>query len=237
MGRLAAFIMAAALALTASPAFAQQEEIVVTGARASTRNAIYNEVPIPAIALTRRADFVIVDLVVSSDSREADVRRREIQAMLQALAQRARGGDVTLALQQDDTVRPFSIDLAMRLLGGSYRPDTSQVTVMLRTAVTDDDTLDTARQRFAAFARSVPANGRALAEASGEIGLTLRDIPSYRTPLIAAITEDARTISSALGEGYRAEITGLHNPVAWRKSGDLQLTLFIPYQMNMVAAR
>ena len=41
----------------------------------------------------------------------------------------------------------------------------------------------------------------------------------------------------ALGDGYRAELTGLENPVAWRKSGDLQLTLFIDYQVRVVPNR
>jgi hypothetical protein len=225
----------AACLLLAAPAGAQDasDEIVVTGARASQRNAAYAQVPIPAISITQRADFVLVDLTVSSDSRDASVRRQEIQRTLEALAQRARGGDVTLALQQDDTVRPFSTALAMRLLSGGHREDTDQVLVMLRTAVREDDTLDTARQRLRAFAQSVPGSGRALAEITGDVALSLRDIPNYRTPLIAAITADANAIASALGPGYRAQLTGLENPVAWRKSGDLQLTLFINYRMNM----
>ena len=61
-------------------------------------------------------DFVIGELTVSSDSRDANVRRDEIRNMLQQLERRADGGAVTLALQQDDTVRPFSMELAMRLL-------------------------------------------------------------------------------------------------------------------------
>jgi hypothetical protein len=230
---------AACLILAVPPARAQDDgadEIVVTGARASQRNAVYAQVPIPAVSMTQRADFVLVDLTVSSDSRDPGVRRQEIQRTLEALAQRARGGAVTLALQQDDTVRPFSTALAMRLLSGGHREDTDQVLVMLRTAVMADDTLDTARQRLQAFANSVPGSGRALAEISSDVALSLRDIPNYRTPLITAITADANAIAGALGPGYRAQLTGLENPVAWRKSGDLQLTLFINYRMNMTAA-
>lgn len=229
-------IAAALAACCVAPASAQDgaEELVVTGARASQRNAVYAEVRVPAISLTRRADFVIADLRVSSDSREDSVRRQEVQRTLQNLADRARGGAVTLALQQDDTVRPFSMELSMRLLTGGGRTDTSQVIVNIRTAVRDDDTLDTARQRFRAFAASVRGEGRALVDMPGDVGLTLRDVPQYRAPLIDAIVGDARDIAQRLGAGYRAELTGLENPVAWRKSGDLQLTLFIDYQVRVV---
>lgn len=231
-----AAVLTAAAALPAS-AQEESEELVVTGARASQRNAVYAEVRVPAISLTRRADFVIADLRVSSDTRDADARREEVRRTLQNLADRARGGSVTLALQQDDTVRPFSMELAMRLLTSGGRPDTSQVIVNIRTAVRDDDTLDTARQRFRAFAASVRGDGRALVDMPGDVGLTLRDVPQYRAPLIEAIVADARGISSRLGDGYGAELTGLENPVAWRKSGDLQLTLFIDYQVRVTPNR
>ena len=230
------FIAATLAACMISPAAGQDgaEEIVVTGARASQRNAVYADVRVPAIAMTRRADFVIADLRVSSDSRDAETRSQEVQRTLQNLAARARGGAVTLALQQDDTIRPFSMELAMRLLTHGGRTDTSQVIVHMRTAVRADDTLDTARQRFRTFAESVRGEGRALVDIPGDLGLTLRDIPQYRAPLIDAIVADARDIAGRLGDGYRAELTGLENPVAWRKSGDLQLTLFIDYQVRVV---
>lgn len=234
--RLGALACALAFASTAMAQDSGDEEVVVTGARASLRNAVYAEVPIPAISMTRRADFVIVDATVSSDSREPEVRRAEIERTLQDMMRRARESEVTLALQQDDVVRPFSMNLAMRLLSAGRRPDTSQVVVQLRTAVRDDDTLDTARQRFTRFIGGVEGSGRGLAEISSDIGLTLRDIPQYREPLIAAIVADARAISQALGPTYRAELTGLQNPVAWRKSGDLQMTMFISYQLGIVSA-
>lgn len=231
------FMLAALALCAAAPAMAQEapDEIVVTGYRAAARAAVYQELPLPAVSLTRRADSVIVDVRVSSDSREAEVRRAEIERTLRALAARARSGDVALALQQDDTLRPFSVELAMRLHAESGRPDTSQVLVIARTSVRGDDTLDTARQRFLGFVGGVRGDGRALVEIAGDYGLSLRAIPQYRGPLIDAITADARQIAERLGPDYRATITGLENPVAWRKSGDLSLTLFVSYQLNIAA--
>ncbi|HWA01474.1 MAG TPA: hypothetical protein VG841_14275 [Caulobacterales bacterium] len=233
-------LAAIAALLLAAPAWAQdasQDEVVVSGFRASPRAAVYAALPVPAISLSRRADSVIIALTVASDSREAGVRQQEIQRTLQDIAQRARGGAVSLALQQDDVLRPFTVDLAMRLLSPGPRPDTSQVTVQMRTAVAGaDDTLDAARQRFVAFVRAISRTGRASADISSDVGITLKDIPSYRAPLIQAITADAAATAQSLGSNYRAELSGMESPVAWRKSGDLMLTLFIPYELRIVAA-
>lgn len=153
------------------------------------------------------------------------------------MAQRGRGGAVSLVLQQDDVLRPFTVELAMRLLTPGGRPDTSQVTVQMRTAVAGpDDTLDAARTRFTNFVRAIVRSGRATADITSDVGITLRDIPGYRAPLIQAITADAAAVAQSLGPAYRAELTGMESPVAWRKSGDLMLTLFINYQLRIVAA-
>ena len=37
-----------------------------------------------------------------------------------------------------------------------------------------------------------------------------------------------------MGEGFRPEISGLESPVAFRRNGDLDLTLFISYALRVV---
>lgn len=63
------FLAIAALILCASaPAWAQetetQEDVVVSGFRASARAAVYAQLPIPAISTNRRADSVIIAVTV-----------------------------------------------------------------------------------------------------------------------------------------------------------------------------
>jgi hypothetical protein len=228
-------LMAAALAACAvTPAFAQDEgeEIVVTGARLER----YENLVLPAVTQTRRADAVLVDAAISSDSRDAGLREREIRATLEDMARRARASDVTISLRQDDVLRPFAVDLAMRLLDYGGRADSSQVVVQLRTATRGaDDTLDAARQRFTRFVDSIAENGRATVDFDeDEIQLTIVDLPQYRAPLMAAIVADGRSVAAAMGERFRPEISGLESPVAFRRSGDLDLTLFINYALRVV---
>jgi hypothetical protein len=227
------FIVGAAFAVAiVTPAFAQEEEIVVTGARLER----YESLVLPAITMTRRADAVLATANIWSDSRDQALRTREIRATLEDMARRARASDVTISLMQDDALRPFTVDLAMRLLGYGGRADSSQVTVQLRTATRGaDDTLDAARGRFTQFVDSISENGRASVDFDeDELQLTVVDLTQYRAPLLQAIVTDGRTVAAAMGEGYRPEISGLESPIAFRRSGDLDLTLFIAYALRAV---
>jgi hypothetical protein len=227
-------ILGAALAAAiVTPAFAQDEqEIVVTGARLER----YESLVLPAITLTRRADAVLATANIWSDSRDPALRAREIRATLEDMARRARASDVTISLIQDDVLRPFTVDLAMRLLAYGGRADSSQVTVQLRTATRGpDDTLDAARGRFTQFVESISENGRASVDFDeDELQLTVVDLPQYRAPLLQAIVADGRNVAAAMGEGFRPEISGLESPIAFRRSGDLDLTLFIAYALRAV---
>lgn len=226
-------LAAAFAAAFITPVCAQEEEeIVVTGARLQRFDALV----LPAITMSRRADAVLADVSVWSDSRDAALRTREIRATLEDMARRARANDVTMALRQDDVLRPFSVDLAMRLLNGGGRADSSEVVVQMRTATRGpDDTLDAARGRFTEFLESVTENGRAIVDfEEDELQLTVVDLPQYRPPLLASIVEDGRRVAASMGADYRPEISGLEGQVAFRRSGDLDLTLFIPYQLRIV---
>jgi hypothetical protein len=224
---------AALILLCGAQANAQEyDEVVVTGVRAEA----YENFAIPAISMVRRADAVLTSVEVSSDSRDAALRAREIRQTLEDMARRGRSGNVTMALKQDEVLRPFSVDLAMRLLAYGGRADSNSVEVQLRTTTQGpDDTLDAARERFETFVESVTTAGRAMVDYDDEdLQLTVVGIPQYRAPLLAAIVEDGRNIAASFGAGYRPELSGLENPVVWRKTGDLDLTLFITYSLAVV---
>jgi hypothetical protein len=108
--------MAAALMLvSAGPALAQEDEqIIVTGSRIRQ----YDADETPHSFMRRRADFVIMSLNVSCDTRDISQRRAEIRQALQGLQQRAHSGAVTLALTDDDAgvVREFTLGAADELI-------------------------------------------------------------------------------------------------------------------------
>lgn len=227
-------IAAAVLAVLApAPALAQDggsEEIVVTGSRLER----FEDLRMPHVAMRKRADSVVVLLSVRSDTRDAAQRRTEMRQALRDLDARGRSGRITLALiDDDDIVRPFSLELAQNMVHAERLPDTSAVTVNLRTVVSPDDTLDTIQARFAAFVAAAPKPGRVDMETS-DLNLVLSNPEQYHAPLVTQITSEGRGISAQLGEGYGINVTGLEGQVAWRRTGELELTLFLPYTLTVV---
>ncbi len=222
-----ALLATAALWLAAGAASAQ--EIVVTGARA----ARYESYQIPNVYMTRRADFAIVSLVVRSDTRDLSQRLDEIRTALRGLESRARNGAVTVAIVDEDVgiVRDFSMAGAEELIQADRRPDTSTITIRLRTPVGENDDLDDISARIVSFVASAPKPGRVEME-TGQMELTLVRPQQYRDPLLAEITADGRRVADMLGAGYGIELRGLERQIAWQRSGELELTLFVPYELS-----
>ncbi len=227
--------------VAAAPAWAQEADdaIVVTATRYTER---YEEFAVPHVTLVRRADAAAMSLTISSDTRDAAARRTELNEALRGLA-RLGNSQVTLGLYQEDSdqqegrarIVAFSIEDALESLRPGGRADTSQVTIILRTPIRAEDTLESVEARLGAFRQGAPRPGR-VEYLSHEIELVLVNPPQYRAPVIAAITEDANTITRGLGASYGVRLEGLENPIAWKRAGDLDLKLFVPYRMVVLPA-
>jgi hypothetical protein len=229
------FLALAAAWTLAGSAWAQDyEEIVVTGSRLEA----FDRLIVPHVTLVRRADFAIVDVEVRSDTRDQSQRLEEIRQGLRGLQTRSRPDGVTLALRDEDAqiVRDFSMQAAEDLFTRGPRADTSRVTVLLRTPITAQDTLETLRARVDRFVAAAPKPGRVEMEA-GELALSMLDPNRFRSQLLAAIAADARAVAQAMGAGYSPSVGGLEGQVAWKRTGDLDLTLFVPYTIEALPAR
>lgn len=234
------YVVLAALWLGLAGAGAAQQpsdEIVVTAQRYVER---YNAIALPHVAVVRRADFLVVNVAVESDTRDLAVRRQELLQTVTEVERRARaGGPVTVALIEesddesgDTRVKPFSATAALDGLQSGSRPDTSTLSLLLRTPIQPADTLASAEGRLDAFVRALPKPGR-VTVSTGGAGLTVINPGQYRAEVIAAIAADAQKILGALGPGYGVHIDGLENRIAWRRSGDLELTLYIPHHLQV----
>jgi hypothetical protein len=233
------FLVALALIIVglSAPAAAQDEpaeEIVVT---ASRYREAYENFTIPHVSYVRRADFAVQQVTIASDTREAQQRLGELRQALQSLTRYAdRNARVSVALIEEDSeggqarVVAFTVEKAMESLRPAGRPDTSAVTVSVRTRIAAGDDVDDVNARLAQFVGTIPRPGR-VEVSSGGLQLTLNDPQQYRPQIITAIAADVAQISGSLGAGYGARLEGLESPIAWRRAGDLDLRLFIPYRM------
>lgn len=231
------FCIAAVATLFAAPTLAQ-DEIVVTGQRISSDYAddIGPVNSFPVVEISRRADNLIVAVRVVNDTRDAVERRNEITQTLRALVRSAGGrADIDLSIEEDGALVPLTEDMVSSLTLGadSMRADTSVATLIAKTPVRENDTLDAASGRLEGFVRSATRAGRSLVEIYGSWQLTLINPPQYRPAILAAIAADARSTAAAFGEGYAVEVSGLSSRVAWRQSGPLDLSLYVPYSMTI----
>lgn len=221
----------AAASLAPLPA-AAQETIVVTGSRqdrsATNQYFARNEGP-AAIGVTRRADYFVTPLYVSSDSRDPELRDDELFAMLgQVLdSARAQGIDIVagryaLSAVTRENMRELSVT-------GGNRPDTSRVQVYARIPLTGGEkgVTDTA-ERIAAFVKAVPATGRSFIDV-GATGLAIDNPEQYRSSVVRHVAEESTRYASMFGAGYGVEINGLEGDLYWQQASETEVFLYIDH--------
>lgn len=255
------------LALAAAPMLAQEgggNEIIVTAQR--TSNSL-SRVPVPisaigggAVALDRRpvvglrrpADNAVRRVEIRSDSREEDMRRREVQAMLlAALGQAERDGVslVTGSLEITVVTRENWRNLFPGLAGTAPKSDdeddddedeggrvdpgyeddgiTATLRLMVRTKLSGS--IADAQGKIGKFVKSVPATGRSEMVMTGAMALTIINPEQYRDEIYRRVAKAAQHAASFYGEGYGIEIAGLDRDIAWEQVSNTEVFLYIPY--------
>ena len=228
-------ICAAALAfVAAAPAFAQDshddEEIVVTGSRL----AYYSSIAVPHVFVTRRADFAIVEVDLRNDTRAADMRRNELIEALNRLQAAAARVSMTLALVDDDNgiVRQYTLAGAQQVMESGGRADTTQLEIRVRTTVAPGDTLDSIHDRVAHFVEALPKPGR-VEMTVGRTDLTMVNLEQYRDGMVRGILAEGRALSAQVGGAQQVTVGGLESQVAFHRTGDMDLVLFLPYTLSL----
>lgn len=224
-------ILAAAMAVCAgAPAFAQddEEEIVVTGSRL----AAYEGYAVPHVYVSRRADYAIVEVEIRNDTRDANARRSEIVDALRRLETSAARVGMSLAIVDDDIgiVRAYTLAAAQQLMRAGNRADTTCLTLRIRTPVTQADTLETIHDRVERFVTDLPKPGRVEMELE-DTDLSIVNLEQYRDGMVQQILAGGRALSTRVGGSQAVSIGGLESQVAFHRTSDLDLTLFLPYAL------
>jgi hypothetical protein len=226
---ITAFALTLAL-VTGAPALAQVDEVVVTGARISGDD--YSA--IPAVVLQRRADFLVQRIRLTNDTRAEDARIKELHQTIRDMV-----GDATkkpgIALSYGDEflipISPAATEVV--LSAGGKRPDTSSASIYVKMALGENDNVPAAIANLTAFIKKARISGRTEIEPEGEVGLSLVTPEKYRYDIIGRITEDAKKLREAVGSKCRVQLSGLANRVSWQRSDVSELTLYIPYEIQL----
>ncbi|HEV2818849.1 MAG TPA: TonB-dependent receptor [Allosphingosinicella sp.] len=209
-------------------------EVMVTGSRIP-RNFGNNEPVIsrPAIGLRRTADFAVMIVTVAGDTREEQRRRDEIFAMVRSAIELAGRSGVELATGAI-IVEPLTIDNYRGLpLTNDGRPDSEQVTFLVKTRLGGETDAAAALQRIERFVRAVPAAGRAEMRRVGELGLSVVAPDQYRGQILDLIAADSRAAAARFGPNYAVEVAGLDRPVQWMRASLTEVFLYVPYNVTV----
>ena len=223
-----------ALAGTGSGAAAQdnsniQGEVVVTAQRAS---AGYLADVQPVVGLRRTADSAIQRVQFTSDSREEDVRKREIHAMLEAAIRKAESSGVELVTGDFELTKVTLTNYKGLVFQRGGRPDTSEIGLSVKAGLAGS--VGSAQERIDSFVRAVPPNGRALIEKRGGITLTIKNPDQYRPEIIKLVAAEALKTAGAFGPEYGVQVSGLNEQLAWAQASPTEVFLYLPYDFSVM---
>jgi hypothetical protein len=216
--------------MTGVPARAQVDEVVVTGERISGDD--YSG--IPAVVLQRRADFLVQRIMLTNDTRAEAARIKELQQTIRDMVSDAAKKSGIALSYGDEFLIPISASATEVVLSaGGKRPDTSSTSIYVKMALGEKDDVPAAIANLAAFIKKARISGRTEIELEDEVGLSLVDPEKYRYEIISKVTEDAKKLREAVSAKCRVQISGLANRVSWQRSDVSELTLYIPYQIQL----
>jgi len=252
------------LALFASAAFtssalAQDDasEVIVTAQRIPSPGAGAVVEKPPVIGLKRQADSAVRNIEIMSDSRDAKMRRREVQAMLLAALDRAKREGLSLVTGQFEVVEITGDnwrDQFPALAGKvdadaddeddddeeedskpkpSFEDSGSNAIARLKVKVRLDGSISNAQQRITAFVKAVPPTGRSQIEQKGGLALTIVNPDQYRDEIYRRIAAGANRAVGFYGADYAVNVSGLDRAVAWSQVSNTDVFLYIPYSFSV----
>lgn len=220
-------ILALAMVMIAPAATAQSGGLGEVLVSASRNNARFWQKDQPVVGLRRQADGMVMNLAIVSDTRDAAIRRAEIDAALLAAIDRAAaaGFQLVTGTVQLEPVTKANYSSLPQLSAG--RVDTSKVELMVRGKL--EGSSRATQDRLKKFIASLKGNGRATVETTAVTSLSVDNPDQYREQILTLVAEDARRTAAIFGPGFTFSITGVDGQVIWTQASPADVFLYIPY--------
>ncbi len=225
-------IAAVLVATFAAPLAAQNPgglgEVLVTANRSNIR---YFQQDRPVVGLRREADGAVIAVSISSDSRDAETRKKEIHAVLVAALGRAPAAGVELvsgSYQLEPVTRGNFTELPFQSGG---RADTSRVDLLVRVKLAGSAVA--AEKRLTDFIKAVPRSDRGVIDKTGSLTLTIIDPDQYRDRVIKLVADDASHNAAIFGPEYRYNISGIDAQIGWSQVSSTEVFLYLPYRYTI----
>lgn len=205
------------------------EEIVVTGSRVDV-----NYYEMPAVTITKKADFLVQSIRLVNDSRSPDLRKTEIIETIQNLIGRSRSMEGMALSYGRGFLEPINLDdESLQLLEDHQRVDTSYIDIYAKVALNPDRSSKVQISDLREFISGVKKAGRTEILPLGDIGLSIVGPEQYRYEIIEKIAAENAKVSRAMNADCEITIGGLEGRVQWERTSVSELTLYIPYGMEV----
>jgi hypothetical protein len=225
------FAIVSLLIVAASSWGQNVEEVVVTGARTE------EGVTMPGTFLRKTGDYLLLQVNVTNDTREAPARKDEIYATLRtALAAANKDGSIELSvIDENDLVIALKVDSATVVLRNGDRPDTSATRISVKTKIPPQGANGQALiSKLKDFVSGIKVTGRTKLDPDGDVDISIVAPHRYRAEIITLFAQDAKNITASLGDDYKIVASGIDRPVRWVRMGLLELALFVPYKFDVL---
>jgi hypothetical protein len=263
--KASAVALLCSLVFCAAPAFAQDEmgEIIVT---AQMRNSVSGGAAAiiqqpPVIGLKRQADSAVRTIEIVSDSRDEDMRKREVQAMLFAAIDRAKAQGFSLVTGQFELVEVTRANWQDQFPGlaikaedaddededaeddnndddddkppAAFEDDNSTTTIRLKVKTKLNGSIGNAQLKISSFIKAVPKTGRSQIVQKGGLALTIINPEQYRDQIYTRIAGGSKHAVTFYGPEYGLNMTGLDKAIAWKQVSNTEVFLYIPYAFTI----
>jgi hypothetical protein len=217
-----------AVLLTAA-AHAEPQEIVVTAMRSEG----YGEMP--AVTISKPADFLVQQIRLINDSRAPDLRKKELIATIEGMLKRAASEkNVALSYGGDGFLLPVNLtDESLEIIQDQKRSDTSSVDIFVKVSLAPGDDVKARISSLKKFIERAQLAGRTEIDPLDDIGLSVVNPEKYRHDILAKIADENARLSKAMGEKCQVKVGGLERRVKWERSEVAELTLYIPYEVEI----
>ena len=222
------------------PASAQDEgdevesldRIEVVGSRISYRDLLDT----PAVSLTKPGDYLLQSITMTNDSRDPELRKRELHDTIAQLIGAA-GNRYRIYYEDEYRVQLARGNHQVDLQSGK-RPDSSQVALRIGVDIGGNAAqAETIIGDMRRFLRNATKAGRTEIELGGETALVMNRPERFRYEIIDAIAKDSQKIIDAMALDCKIELEGLNSRVEWQRASAAELLLYIPYSMTISDCR
>ena len=185
------------------------------------------------IKIKKRADLVTLSLTVSSSDRDPEKRLKHLKGAFELIEVKSKANDQIL-FKSGFVALPM-VTGSFFSSKGKYADEVSSFDMILVAKMGPQDSMFDRMEVLNAFIEGIDF-GKGVDVYFDSSGIALMNPSQYRKDLLKMIGKEFEFLRNTLGEDIKMKVSGLDQKVRVQQVDDVNLEIFIPYQMEMEIA-